>query len=53
MKRATRKLAVRSETVRALVALDLARVGGGNALVADDSGANCVAVAIRAADVSR
>ena len=52
MKRTTRKLAVRSETVRALGAIDLARVGGGGALLADDSGIGCPAVAAMAADAA-
>jgi hypothetical protein len=49
MKRTTRKLAVHSETVRALGALALARVGGGGALVANaDSNDGCAAAALLA-----
>ncbi|HEX3765157.1 MAG TPA: hypothetical protein VHW23_40955 [Kofleriaceae bacterium] len=52
MKRTTRKLAVHSETIRALGALALARVGGGGArVVADgDSGPGCAAVNALIAD---
>lgn len=56
MKRTTRKLAVHSETIRALGALELARVGGGGALRANaDSDPGCPAMnalAANAADVT-